>query len=94
MNLLQWEAIKRFRNLGVKRYDFVGVRINPEEGSKQEGLMTFKQRFGGYLAKGFMWKYSLSPLKYAVYSQAVKYLRGGDIVDAERHKLPGFKCWE
>lgn len=92
MNLLQWEAIKMFRNLGVQRYDFVGVRINPAEGSKQEGLMTFKQRFGGHLAKGFMWKYSLSPLKYAVYSHAVKFLRGGDIVDTERHKLPGFKC--
>ena len=87
MNLLQWEAIRMFRNLGVQRYDFVGVRINPAEGSKQEGLMTFKQRFGGYLAKGFMWKYSLNPFKYSVYSRAVKYLRGGDIVDAEHHKL-------
>jgi hypothetical protein len=94
MNLLQWEAIKVFRNLDVQRYDFVGVRINPDKGSKQEGLMTFKQRFGGYLSKGFIWKYSLRPLKYAVYSHAVKYLRGGDIVDAERHKLPDFKCCE
>jgi hypothetical protein len=92
MNLLQWEAIKTFRNLGVQRYDFVGVRINPSEGSKQDGLMTFKQRFGGYLSKGFMWKYSLNPLKYTIYNQAVKHLRGGDIVDAERHKLSGFKC--
>ncbi len=94
MNLLQWEAIKIFRNMGVKRYDFVGARINPSEGSKQEGLMTFKQRFGGYLSKGFMWKYSLCPLKYIVYTKAVKYLRGGDIVDAERHKLPGFQCYK
>ena len=31
-NLLQWEAINCFRNLGVKRYDFCGVRINPEKG--------------------------------------------------------------
>jgi hypothetical protein len=86
-NLLQWEAIRHFRGLGVKRYDFVGVRINPEKGSKQEGLMTFKQRFGGQLVQGFMWKYGFHPLKYAVYSLAVKFLRGGDIVDAERHKL-------
>jgi len=87
MNLLQWEAIRMFRNLGVQRYDFVGVRIDPAEGSKQEGLMAFKKRFGGYLARGFMWKYSLRPLKYAVYNQAVKYLRGGDIVDQEKQKL-------
>jgi len=47
----------------------------------------FKQRFGGQLAQGYMWKYSLNPLKYAVYSMAVRLLRGGDIVDIERYKL-------
>jgi lipid II:glycine glycyltransferase (peptidoglycan interpeptide bridge formation enzyme) len=86
-NLLQWEAIRLFRGLGVKRYDFVGVRINPEKGSKQEGLMAFKQRFGGQLVQGYIWKYALQPLKFGIYSLAVRYLRGGDIVDAERHKL-------
>lgn len=88
-NLLHWEAIQMFRKLGVKRYDFVGVRINPDKGSKQEGLMAFKERFGGQLVEGYMWKYSLHPLKYAVYSLAVRILRGGDIVDQERHKLDG-----
>jgi lipid II:glycine glycyltransferase (peptidoglycan interpeptide bridge formation enzyme) len=86
-NLLQWEAIRTFRSLGVKRYDFVGVRINPEKKSKQEGLMMFKERFGGQLFQGYMWKYPIRPLKYGVYSQAVRYLRGGDIVDQECHKL-------
>ncbi|MBU0728528.1 MAG: GNAT family N-acetyltransferase, partial [Proteobacteria bacterium] len=37
MNLLHWQAIKQFHDSGVKQYDFVGVRINPEKGSKQEG---------------------------------------------------------
>jgi hypothetical protein len=87
MNLLQWEAIRAFKELGVKRYDFVGVRINPEKKSKQEGIMKFKERFGGQLSQGYMWKYSLHPLKYAVYSRAVRFLRGGDIVDNERHKI-------
>lgn len=87
MNLLQWEAIRTFRNLGVKHYDFVGVRINPEKGSKQEGLMAFKQRFGGRLTQGYMWKYSLNPLKFAAYSLSVRFMRGGDIVDQESHKL-------
>jgi lipid II:glycine glycyltransferase (peptidoglycan interpeptide bridge formation enzyme) len=86
-NLLHWEAIRHFRELGVKRYDFVGVRIDPEKGTRKEGLMQYKQRFGGQLIQGYMWKYSLRPLKYAVYSYAVRYLRGGDIVDQERHKL-------
>ncbi len=91
MNFLQWEAIRVFRNLGVKRYDFVGARINPENGSKQEGLVMFKQRFGGQLVTGYMWKYSIRPLKYAIYSHAVRLLRGGDIVDQEHHKLNGKK---
>jgi lipid II:glycine glycyltransferase (peptidoglycan interpeptide bridge formation enzyme) len=88
-NLLQWEAIRLFRRCGIKRYDFVGVRINPERESKQEGLMTFKQRFGGRLFEGYMWKYCLHPVKYGAYSMAVRLLRGGDIVDQERHKLNG-----
>jgi lipid II:glycine glycyltransferase (peptidoglycan interpeptide bridge formation enzyme) len=88
-NFLQWEALRIFQNLGVKRYDFVGVRVNPEKKSKQEGIMTFKQRFGGRLVQGYMWKYPLHSLKYAVYSLAVRLARGGDIVDQELHKL---KC--
>jgi hypothetical protein len=86
-NLLQWEAIRHFRDLGVKRYDFCGVRIDPDKGSKQAGLMMFKERFGPRLVQGFMWKYPLHPLKSSIYSWAVRLLRGGDIVDAERHKL-------
>lgn len=88
-NLLHWEAIRQFRGLGVKRYDFVGVRSNPEKGSKQEGLMMFKQRFGGQLVQGYMWKYPLHRLKFAAYSIMVRLLRGGDIVDIEHHKLVG-----
>jgi len=87
MNLLNWEAMRQFRDMGVKRFDFVGVRINPEKGSKQEGIMTFKQRFGGDLVQGYLWKYSLRPMKFTAYSLAVRMLRGGDIVDQELHKL-------
>jgi hypothetical protein len=86
-NLLHWEAMKQFRKLGVKRYDFVGVRINPKEGTRQEGLYAYKQRFGGKLVQGYMWKYPIRPLKYFVYAKAVRFQRGGDIVDQEHHKL-------
>ncbi|MEW6187418.1 MAG: peptidoglycan bridge formation glycyltransferase FemA/FemB family protein [Thermodesulfobacteriota bacterium] len=86
-NLLHWEAIRHFLSLGVERYDFVGVRIDPEKGSKQEGLKNFKERFGGRMVKGYMWKMPLTPWKYKVYSQAVHRLRGGDIVDQERRRL-------
>ena len=87
MKLVQWEAIRLFRGIGVKRFDLVGGRINPAKGSKEEGIVTFKQKFGAELVSGYMWKYSIRPLKFAVYSLAVRLLRGGDIVDHEHHKL-------
>lgn len=86
-NLLHWEAIHLFHEMGVKSYDFVGVRIKPESGTKQEGLMHYKQRFGGKLVQGYMWKQAFSPVKFALYNLAVSRQRGGDIVDHEHHKL-------
>ena len=87
MNLLHWEAIQQLRALGVQRYDFVGVRINPEAGSKQEGLKRFKERFGGQLVQGYTWKYSFKPMKYRLYGLATRLRHGGDIVDQEKHEL-------
>jgi Acetyltransferase (GNAT) domain len=91
-NLLHWRAIQLFRDLGVKHYDFVGVRINPEKGSKQEGLMIFKERFGGQLVQGYIWKYAFHPLRYFLYRVAAKVRSGGDIVDNEHHKLKASKA--
>lgn len=85
--LLHWEAIRLFQKLGIQRYDFVGARINPEKGSKQKAINLFKKRLGGRLIQGYMWKISLRPVKSLAYSIAVRLLRGGDIVDRERHKL-------
>src|SRR5437016_446469 len=87
MHLLLWEAIRQFHAMGVKRFNFTGVRINPEKGSKQEGIWNFKMRFGGKLVQGYMWRYSLHQLKYAAYCVAVRLLKGGDIVDLEHYKL-------
>jgi hypothetical protein len=89
MHLLQWEAMRQFHEIGVKRFNFTGVRINPEKGSKQEGIMNFKMRFGGKLVQGYMWKFAFRPLKFAAYSLAARLLMGGDIVDVERHRLGG-----
>ena len=87
MHLLHWEGIRQIRGLGVRHFNFTGVRIDPEKGSKQEGIMTFKMRFGGRLVQGYTWKYSLHPLKFVAYSAAIRLLKGGDIVDLEHHKL-------
>jgi hypothetical protein len=85
--LLYWEAIRMFKKLGIQRYDFVGARIDPEKGSKQEAINSLKKHFGAKLIQGYMWKYTLRPLKSIAYTLGVRLLRGGDIVDAERHKM-------
>ena len=87
MHLLHWDAMCRFRQIGVQHFDFQGVRINPEKGSKQEGILNFKSRFGGRLLRGYVWKYSFRPMKSAAYGVAIRLFKGGDIVDRERHKL-------
>lgn len=92
--LLYWEAIRFFKQIGVQRYDFVGARINPEKGSKQEALNLFKKRFGATLMQGYMWKYSLHTFKYHLYSIAARLRSGGDIVDAERHKLKEYNSFD
>jgi hypothetical protein len=86
-NYLQWEAIRSFQKLGVRKYDFCGVRINPDKDSKAAGLMMYKERFGPQLIQGFMWKYSINPIKAGIYSIGVRLLRGGDIVDVEQKRI-------
>jgi hypothetical protein len=85
--LIYWEAMTSFRKQGVSRFDFYGARVDPPKGSKQESINALKQRFGATLVRGYAWKYALTPLKSKAYSWGVRWLRGGDIVDRERHKL-------
>ena len=89
MNLLHWTARLNMKKRGVKRYDFVGARINPIPCSKQEGIQRFKSRFGGELKTGYLWKYPISPVKvklYDIYIYLKNYLRHSytkDIIDQE-----------
>ncbi len=92
MNLLHWTAIQDMKRRGVKWYDFVGARINPVSGSKQEGIQRFKSRFGGELRTGFIWKYSISPFKVSLYSTIIsvknflKHTYTKDIIDQENSR--------
>lgn len=85
--LLHWEAIRLFQKFEVQRYDFVGARVDPEKGSKEEAINSFKRRLGGKLVQGYLWKYPLRPVTSYAYTIGIRFLRGGDIVDRERHKL-------
>jgi lipid II:glycine glycyltransferase (peptidoglycan interpeptide bridge formation enzyme) len=84
MNLLHWEAIKYFKNLDVKRYDFVGARLKPIPGSKVEGIQRFKERFGPVMYKGYLWKIPIT-YKYYLFEIVLKIKNGfrGDIIDQE-----------
>jgi lipid II:glycine glycyltransferase (peptidoglycan interpeptide bridge formation enzyme) len=91
LNLLQWEAMRYFKSLGVKRYNFTGARISPEEGSKLEGIQRFKSRFGGELMKGYLWKMPLNPFKYGLFNLVIRMRNFGksqskDIIDQERFR--------
>ncbi len=44
---LQWFAIQEAKNLGLKRYDFLGIAPEDEEGHPLKGVTQFKTRFGG-----------------------------------------------
>lgn len=89
-NLLQWEIIKFLREKGVKRYSFVGARINEDQNSKYHGIQRFKERFGGTLIQGYMFKYIFHKNKYRLYSSLKKIRNHGqdelDIIDQEIKK--------
>lgn len=94
-NLLQWKAILDMKEIGVKKYSFVGCRINEDENSKYHGIQRFKERFGGELVQGYMFKVIFSPFHYQAYrmlGMVKRFLLTGkmtlykDIIDQEIHK--------
>ena len=89
-HLLFWEAIKYAKQKGIKYFDFIGARINPIPGSKQEEIQKFKKHFGEELIKGFLWKMPINKFKYSFYNFLIRieYLFKlkkfiGDIIDQE-----------
>lgn len=90
-NLLQWIAIKDMKAAGVEKFSFVGCRINEDEDSKYHGIQRFKERFGGELSQGYMFKSILSPTKYNLFRTMYQLKKGAaisDAVDQEIHKWP------
>lgn len=86
-NLLQWEIIRFLQSRGVAEYDFFGARLEPEKGSKAEGIARFKERFGGRLVRGYMWKQPLRRMKAWMYAMAADVRSGGDVVDQEGRRF-------
>lgn len=90
-NLLQWETMKMFKMEGVKKYSFVGCRINEDADSKYHGIQRFKERFGGDLIQGYMFRSILHPAKRKLFQLLYRLKNGSklqDIIDSEIHKWP------
>lgn len=88
-NLLHWVAINDAKMAGIKKYSFVGCRINEDENSKYHGIQRFKARFGGELLVGKMFKVIINSTRYKLY-KLLKKLRDKqevkDVIDQEIHK--------
>jgi len=94
LNLLQWEVIRLMKSRSVYTHDFVGARLNPAKGSKYEGIQRFKERFGGDLKEGYLWKFPIRKIKYRLYINALKIKcilkrieYTGDVIDQEYKRL-------
>lgn len=91
---LYWEAIKDAKKKNCCYFDFVGARINPTPGSKQEKIQRFKEHFGGELVQGYLWKMNNSIFKYYVYQILVRIIYlvkmkkyKPDIIDQELKRM-------
>ena len=96
-NLLQWRAILDMKKNGVKKYSFVGCRINEDEDSKYHGIQRFKERFGGDLVQGYLFKIDFNPfmrklfdfiVTFRGWTQNQKWIPFEDVIDQEIHKWP------
>lgn len=99
-NLLHWVAMQDMKAAGVKRYSFVGARINEDPDSKFHGIQRFKERFGGELFVGKRFKVIFNPFMYRLFvlmtsiKQSIRNKRWHwykDSIDAE---LPKWKNQE
>lgn len=81
-NLLQWKAMLDMKEKGVEKFSFVGCRMNEDKDSKYHGIQRFKERFGGKLYQGYMFKCVLSPAKYKLFRKLYKAKKGIELTDA------------
>lgn len=85
-NYLHWVAINDAKEQGIRRYSFVGCRIGEDENSKYHGIQRFKERFGGDLIQGYMFKTVLVPWKYTLFRLMFKIKNHRpmmDVIDQE-----------
>lgn len=90
-NLLHWEVIKYLKDIEVKRYSFVGCRIDVDPDSKYHSIQRFKERFGGELVQGYMFKTILNPWKYRLFHVLYKVKNRCNLMDAVDQEVDKWK---
>lgn len=90
INFLHYETIMQLKERGACKYDFVGARLSDVSGTKLAGIQRFKERFGGQLERGCLWKLDLHPAKARVFDTLARGKAavlgrkpGADIIDQE-----------
>lgn len=85
---LQWNIMLRLKEMNVKSYSFVGFRINVNPSSKLANIQRFKERFGGELISGYMFKSNINKLKRKLFLQLLKAhgTNYTDPIDEEKSK--------
>ncbi len=71
-NLLHWEIIKEMKARGVRKYSFVGYRLNVDLDGKLAGIQHFKKGFGGELFEGYLFKETFSQRKRKIFELLYK----------------------
>lgn len=90
-NYLHWEMIEKFKENGVQKYSFVGCRIKEDRESKYHGIQRFKERFGGELIQGYMFKLILNPEKYKLFRFLYKLKNKKELVDVIDEEIGKWK---
>ncbi len=62
-SLIQWGAIKRFKEEGIKEYDLGGVTLGLNEKDSRFFIYEFKRKFGGKLRKFYNIEIELNKFK-------------------------------
>ncbi|MFL5752132.1 MAG: lipid II:glycine glycyltransferase FemX [Bacteroidia bacterium] len=93
INYLHWKTMLEVKRMGVRSYDFVGARLSDVSNTKLEGIQSFKERFGGELKEGYLFKMNLNQAKCRLFNTMLKMnnkLRNRktfkDIIDQEIEK--------
>jgi peptidoglycan pentaglycine glycine transferase (the first glycine) len=70
--LLQWEAIKRAKQMGCAVYDLWGAPDQMDESDPMWGVFRFKEGFGGTVIRTIgAWDYPVQPLLYRFYTHTM-----------------------